>query len=685
MIPGIFAAQAALSEAPAPSEDALIFPLTYDEMDADHAIALVREGGAGPHVTPAGFEGDGYEARYSTTAFPAWVNSGLLSLQASASIPNLPRRSPRDEIVSLCADDITAAARLGIAVREDERGALSGAIMLAAEAGGTQTLLLGRPGWKYELRVPFPTIGGYSAKPQAIHFVDSTTMIFSVHLDDTESVVYRVDLADNSITGQFTFGTSTYRHVATIAERPNGEIWMSDYETGMLLHVDLDASFSSGVAVILDTCEPAGITAAASIAFHEIGGVPYLLLQQYGTLDTDVYLGLYPESVLDSPSFTAADRFKQFRLGRRIQGITIRNGNLLVTRNNAWGALSPDGTIGLVQEFDIDGIAANLPDGAIVRSAVNSDYLLSEHVGPSSYVEDIAVHPVTNEVWIPTEGGYSVGDHPGFFGVWSGSLDESAKMNHYTVEYDGAGAVSVRVNNYLFATLGWTLDQAAGVLTIGGLPGRSPGFTAGYTFATIANVAIINGPIDSALYAAISSGSYEPSALTSYALTLVNPGAEAGDATGWTNETGGMAVRQENPPPFEGEYYFMAGPHVTTIARQRLDLLAQGVPEAAINSGKAWAKVRWKQSAYSDQDPGGMGLRTLTPADSTIATQYSGLAWTPFGGGAGGPWYWYPRAYPVALDPATRKLDALFNAGPRTSGTNNDHYVDAVSVTIYVP
>lgn len=113
--------------------------------------------------------------------------------------------------------------------------------------------------------------------------------------------------------------------------------------------------------------------------------------------------------------------------------------------------------------------------------------------------------------------------------------------------------------------------------------------------------------------------------------------------------------------------------------------MAQGVPNAKLDLGTAWAKIRWKQAAWNNNDPGGMGVRTLTSADATIATSYSALAFTPFGPGAapGGPWL--PRCWPVLMAGTTRKVDALYNASGRTEGTNNDHYVDQVSVTVYHP
>lgn len=664
----------------------LVFPLTFDEMDSDHQVALERLGGAGPHVTPAGFEGDGYEARYKTDSLPPWVNSGEVSLQFSAAVPNLRARSARDELVSLCADDATADVRMGFAVMEDDKGSVrvpAGAIKLVAgTTAGPRELFLGRPGWGYVLRTPSPTVGQYPAKLQAVHFIDQSTMVFSAHLDDTESVFYRVDLADNSITGEFTLGSS-YRHVASMAERSNGDVWVGDYETGTLLRIDLGASFVSGSAVILDSCDASSIIGTGAIAFMTISGEEYLVMGQYSTIEENGYLYLFSASVLSQPSIVAADRFKRFMLGRRMQGIVERNGRLLLARNSLRGDAGAGGVVGWIQELDLAGMVESLADGSAVHSTANSGYITAQYVGPASYVEDLAVHPTTNEVYAPTEGGYGVIDYPGFQGIWRSDLADRAALNHYSAEYDGVGTVVVKLNGYTFATMAWELDQVAEVLTIGGLPAAASGFTNGYSLGTIANVALVNGSISDALFDAIADGDFEQSSLQEYSLFLLNPGAETGDVSSWTAEVGSLDVRDFNPPAYEGIYYFSAGPNPATRARQRLDLTQQGLPSGVLDSGGAWAKVRWQQSAYSDQDPGGMGLRALTSADATLDEQYSGSDWTPFGGGASGPWYWYPRCYAMDLPANTRKLDAIYNAGPRTAGTNNDLYVDIITVTVY--
>ena len=59
-----------------------------------------------------------------------------------------------------------------------------------------------------------------------------------------------------------------------------------------------------------------------------------------------------------------------------------------------------------------------------------------------------------------------------------------------------------------------------------------------------------------------------------FPLLLVNPDAETGDATGWTNEQGVLTVRTQNPPPNQGFYYFADATSAIHKSRQRVDVSA---------------------------------------------------------------------------------------------------------------
>ena len=72
---------------PASGGNLLVWPLTYDAADQNGANVLTQSGAtAAPHVTPLGFEGDGYAARYRLTALPAWQNAAAQSVSLFASV-----------------------------------------------------------------------------------------------------------------------------------------------------------------------------------------------------------------------------------------------------------------------------------------------------------------------------------------------------------------------------------------------------------------------------------------------------------------------------------------------------------------------------------------------------------------------------------------------------------------------
>lgn len=660
--------------------DKLVFPLTYDEQDSTGAITLARAGASGPLITPEGFEGDGYGSRLSTTSLPAWMTFNQpVSLLASIKSTAPYVTSGRYPFVSICQNNANANMLLEVRLSTDDLGAAGG--MVNARTGldtSPQQSYLFRPLYRYEARLPQLTVSGNAGSPQAILFLDADTLVLSAHFNDTQSRMYKIRLSDGALLGQFTFGTTTYRHVAALARRSNGDVWCADYETFKLLKLDLDASFASGTAAILSTYDMTAAGAGFAIEFVTVSGTEYLLAgNYYASDDVNSRLWVVPASLLSGSTFTVGDQYKRFQIGRRVQGIVMRSGQLLVSRNHKSGGT---GASGWIERYDIvTDITSTATDSVISP--------LASYPGPSLYPEDMAVHPTTNRLYVPTEGCYGLTDYDGWRGVWSTDYDSNwrgiEQENHVALESAGTGAVSFKINNRTFQSVSWGVTVAPNIICIGGMPAATPGFAGGYSFGTVRNVLIQNGPISDADYAAAVSGSYESNHLTVYTLTLTNPGAESGSATGWTNETGVLTARNTaNRTPPEGTWYFDGGSTATCVARQRLDLVAQGISAADLDTGALWGKIRWWQAAFDNNDPGGMGLRMLNGAAGTISTTYSPLAYT-LGGSGAAPFYWFPRSYPVTIPTLTRSVDALYNASGRTSGTNNDHYVDLVRVTVY--
>lgn len=102
----------------------------------------------------------------------------------------------------------------------------------------------------------------------------------------------------------------------------------------------------------------------------------------------------------------------------------MRNGNLIVSRNGLYGVASAS-QWGHLQELNIAGMASALADGATVNSTTNAAYILNTYTGPSAYPEDVAIHPSTNKVYVPTEGGTAVADSVGYLALWSGDFSQA--------------------------------------------------------------------------------------------------------------------------------------------------------------------------------------------------------------------------------------------------------------------
>lgn len=651
-------------------------PLTYNEEDRTGAMTWTRQG-PGPHITPDGFEGDGYQARYQSTTIPGWMApaSTEVVFHLSAKIYQNKMRGSREVVAYMGEDAATIRPKLELSLSADPSDSTMSILHARSyTGGGLQSTPIGRPGWAYQGRFPRLYSNGYQARPQGLLFLDSETLLVSGHYEDKESRVLKIRVSDGAILGEFTFGTTTFRHVAAFARRANGEIWTVDYETKKTLRLDLDASFASGVAVILATYDTSILTGLGCIEFLTYSGTEYALLGQYAISGSGVtpYVYAVEASKLTTGTFALADRFKRFAPGLRLQGFTFGQGKLYVSRNNVQGS---EVLGGYVQRYDILGAMASMADGGTLTPEAT-------YAGPSQFMEDVKFHPTTGELWTMTEGFTSVGSEEGSLAIWRSPLTAEVE-NHYTLHYTGAGECIVKVNNFHHTTKAWTPIIPVGAVTVGGPPQTAVGFQSGYFLGFVRNVMLQDMRLTKYEYLRTVAGGYDLRRLQAFPLTLVNPGAELGATTGWTSEVGAIGVRSALPPPYEGVNYFTGGAVVQSIARQRLDLLAQtGLTQAQIDAGGVWAKIRWRQASYdSISDVGSAGLRFLTAAGITLQENIGALIYTA-NSIPSGPWYWYARCLGISLVESTAKMDALMRFD-RTAGTNSDAYMDALAITVY--
>lgn len=662
----------------------IVFPLTYDEESSDGAISLSRSGIA-PWVTDEGFKGDGYSSRYiaSSGDLPAWAKgagSQKVSLQASVKAYWRSRAGVNDAdiVVSLCENTAQANPKLEVVCVDDAR--LDDVAVVRAQyyTGTLRQTPLFRNTWEYQFRAPELKNGTDVAKPQGVLFLDSETVLVTVHFSDTLSRVYKMDLPTKTVIEQFDFA-SPYNHVASIAKRDSDSTyWFGDYATGELLEVDLNASFSSGTASITSSVDMSALTGFGAVEWINVSGTDYLLALEYATTGTR-WLYVYDKmDVTGTP--TTADRYKRFEVGAdRNQGLSYHSGKLYVAVNRLRGGSFNDGRI---IRFDVDTAVSSGADGS---SLVAEDWWPA----PSAYPEDLAFHPSTGEVWTGTEGFLSVNDFEGFMGFWSGSLNghkpDNIKENHITIEYDGLGAsstITIKLNNQVFREIEDEIVATPAVLSIGGKPLASGGQSSSFFAGTVRDVILKEDPITLTEYNKAVNGNFETKSLTKYVATLTNSGAETGDATGWTNEVGGLAVRSANPDPYKGSYYFFGGANAQTIASQEVDVLSltSKTPaeiDALASSNSIWARVDWAQTSYSSSDAGGAGLRNLDNAGTSISETYSAIFATD------PEKLWGARGFAKGLETGTEKIDVLLRMD-RSAGTNNDAYVDDVEFAVYI-
>lgn len=160
-----------------------------------------------------------------------------------------------------------------------------------------------------------------------------------------------------------------------------------------------------------------------------------------------------------------------------------------------------------------------------------------------------------------------------------------------------------------------------------------------------------------------------------YKPTVINPGAEQDVSVGWTNEVGGLGRRTTNP--HSGTYIFDGGTSPTTRARQRFDLVnTLRISTTALDAGTVVATVYWWQNSFATQsDSATMGIRSLDAGQSTITTTYQPHTH---------PDSWVLREHSLVLASGTRYIDILMEMN-RVAGTDNNGYIDDISLEIKVP
>ncbi|MBL1436925.1 MAG: hypothetical protein COB08_012120, partial [Rhodobacteraceae bacterium] len=163
------------------------------------------------------------------------------------------------------------------------------------------------------------------------------------------------------------------------------------------------------------------------------------------------------------------------------------------------------------------------------------------------------------------------------------------------------------------------------------------------------------------------------------ALAIVNPGAEAGDMTGWT-VVGAFTVEPlvgASGPlgPFRGSYLFGGGVGATSSASQVVVIEANSI--AKIDTGAAKLNFSWRQTSYAGFDEGDVEIEFLDGAGLSLGAPFGlGLSASP-------GQVWEKREHAgVSLPMGTRRVRITMKTNRHDGGYSNGHF-DALLGAIY--
>ncbi|WP_448506128.1 hypothetical protein [Immundisolibacter sp.] len=158
-------------------------------------------------------------------------------------------------------------------------------------------------------------------------------------------------------------------------------------------------------------------------------------------------------------------------------------------------------------------------------------------------------------------------------------------------------------------------------------------------------------------------------------ISITNPGAETGNTTGWTIESGSWGVRNASPSPYAGSYYFFAGTSVDSKVSQEIDLVNQGVVADDIDSGTLAFYMEVYRASYDNSDPGYFGFRFKDSSKNILFEVLSKMEIiSP-------SQTWVKKSLKHRIPHNTRYINLIL-CSRRTSGTNNDSYFDNISANV---
>lgn len=154
--------------------------------------------------------------------------------------------------------------------------------------------------------------------------------------------------------------------------------------------------------------------------------------------------------------------------------------------------------------------------------------------------------------------------------------------------------------------------------------------------------------------------------------TLINPGAETGDMTGWTDEAGNFRVTTTH---YAGSYAFEGYNVTTPVMSQQIDLVAQGIPSSIIDTEDSFMVLKaMVKNTYNDY--GYLGFRYLDENKIAIGADRYGSKFDTYTN-------WREEDFTHTLVSGTRYVDVLLKTHNASAGYN-DVQIDDVEVYAHI-
>ncbi|WP_407546558.1 phage tail protein [Vibrio parahaemolyticus] len=158
--------------------------------------------------------------------------------------------------------------------------------------------------------------------------------------------------------------------------------------------------------------------------------------------------------------------------------------------------------------------------------------------------------------------------------------------------------------------------------------------------------------------------------------SLLNSNAEDG-TNHWTNETGSLGLRSDDPAPFEGTQYFTGGNTSQMIAvNTTADIETDtGMTFEALVSADKSVSLSWQQTSWAGSDKAALGLRQFD--ESGVLLNETEAEMLVIDDALG----WQLRRLVVPLVEGVKSVAVVLHC-ERHSGTNSDGYIDAIEMRV---